>query len=93
MWARRAGRTPRAPSPGSTYGGVDGAVSADGRVAGCYLHGLLHGGDARAAILAPLGAASDGVNQGVRVEAALDELAAVLARALDIDAIARIAGL
>ena len=73
--------------------GPDGAISPDGRVAGCYLHGLFDAPSARAALLAPLGATSDGVDPRARVDAALDEIAASLATCLDIDAIARIAGL
>ena len=74
-------------------GRPDGAVSPDGRVAGTYLHGLFESGTARAALLAPLGVLSAGGDHSARVEAALDDIAAVLARSLDIDAIARIAGL
>jgi adenosylcobyric acid synthase len=71
----------------------DGAVSQDGRVAGTYVHGLFESGEARAALLAPLGVRSAGGDHSARVEAALDDIAAVLASSLDIDAIARIAGL
>jgi len=74
-------------------GRPDGAVSADGRVAGTYVHGLFGHGEARAALLARLGAVAQAGDHRARVEAALDEIAAVLARSLDIDAIARIAGL
>ena len=43
-------------------GRPDGAVSADGRVAGCYLHGLFAGDAFRRAFLARLGAeAGDGI--------------------------------
>ena len=41
-------------------GRPDGAVSADGRVAGCYLHGLFASDDFRRAFLARLGAAPSG---------------------------------
>ncbi len=41
-----------------TATGPQGAVSADGRIAGCYVHGLFQQGTARAAILQSLGAAS-----------------------------------
>lgn len=74
-------------------GRLDGAVSPDGRVAGTYVHGLFGSGPARATILRALGAPSTGEDHAVRVEAALDEIAGVLAGSLDIGAIARIAGL
>lgn len=74
-------------------GASDGAVSADGRVAGAYVHGLFERGAARAALLAPLGVATAPGDHAARVEAALDEIAAMLERSLDIGAIARIAGL
>jgi adenosylcobyric acid synthase len=70
-----------------------GAVSRDGRVAGVYVHGLFDAGEARAALLAGLGAASDGLDQGARVDAALDELAQALDAAFDIPALSAIAGL
>lgn len=73
--------------------GPDGAVCADGRIAGAYVHGLFDKASARAALLAPLGVAADGQDQSARVDAALDEIAQILERSLDIDAIARIAGL
>jgi adenosylcobyric acid synthase len=75
-------------------GGVsDGAVSADGRVVGAYVHGLFERGEARAALLAPLGVAVGPRDHAAKVDAALDEIAAMLEQALDIAAIARIAGL
>jgi adenosylcobyric acid synthase len=74
-------------------GTEEGAVSADGRVAGAYVHGLFDQGQARAALLAELGAASDGLDQTARVDAALDEIAETLGRAFDIPALAAIAGL
>ena len=74
-------------------GASDGAVSADGRVAGAYVHGLFGRGEARAALLAPLGVAVGPGDHAAKVDAALDEIAAMLERALDIAAIARIAGL
>jgi adenosylcobyric acid synthase len=74
-------------------GRPDGAVSPDGRIAGTYVHGLFDGGEARAAILRPLGGLSAGGDHGVRVEAALDEIAGILAGSLDINAIVGMAGL
>jgi adenosylcobyric acid synthase len=74
-------------------GGEEGARSADGRVGGTYVHGLLDHGEARAAILAELGAASSGQHRQAAVEADLDALAAALAEVLDIETLSRIAGL
>lgn len=74
-------------------GGEDGAISADGRVRGCYVHGLFDSGEARAELLAELGAASDRLDQSARVDQALDEIAAALEAAFDIPALAAIAGL
>ncbi len=71
----------------------EGAVSAEGRIAGAYVHGLFDGAQARASLLAELGAASDGLDQIARVDAALDEIAAVLQSSFDIPRLAAIAGL
>lgn len=71
----------------------EGAVSADGRVAGCYVHRLFDAGSARAALLAELGAASAALDHRIAVDRALDEIAAALETHLDIAALARIAGL
>ena len=73
--------------------GPHGAATADGRVAGGYVHGLFADPEFRTHFLAGLGASSNGVAHGEVVEAALDELAGVLATHLDIDALASIAGL
>ncbi|MDP3634924.1 cobyric acid synthase [Phenylobacterium sp.] len=74
-------------------GAPGGAVSADGAIAGAYVHGLFNTGEARAALLAQLGAASQGGDHGAAVDAALDELALALEQAFDIEALAAIAGL
>ncbi|MET0337812.1 MAG: cobyric acid synthase [Caulobacter sp.] len=74
-------------------GAGEGAVSADGRVVGAYVHGLFNSGAARAAILAQLGAASAGADQAAAVDGALDEIARILDRSLDVPALARLAGL
>ncbi len=86
---------PGAARPLLTFddGTTDGAVSPDGRVAGAYVHGLFARGEARAAFLGELGAASDALDQSAAVDAALDAIAARLEAAFDIPAIARIAGL
>jgi adenosylcobyric acid synthase len=72
--------------------GPDGAVSADGRIAGAYLHGLFAAGTARSALLESLGAQSTGADQSAIVDCALDEIADILAASLDVaglEAIAR----
>ena len=74
-------------------GSVEGAVSADGRVMGCYVHRLFDAGPGRAALLAQLGASSRAIDHGVAVDAALDEIAAALETHLDIASLARLAGL
>jgi adenosylcobyric acid synthase len=67
-------------------GRIDGAVSADGRVAGAYVHGLFADDRQRAAFLAPLGAASE-VAYEATVEQTLDRLADHLERHLDCEAL------
>jgi adenosylcobyric acid synthase len=70
-----------------------GAASPDGRIVGGYVHGLFAQASARSALLADLGAASDGIDQSARVDEALDKIADILERSLDIAALERIAGL
>ncbi len=74
-------------------GAEDGAVSPDGLVRGCYVHGLFDRGEARAALLAELGVRSEGVDQALRVDRALDEIAGALEQAFDVPALAALAGL
>ncbi|MDA0220155.1 MAG: cobyric acid synthase [Proteobacteria bacterium] len=72
--------------------GEDGAVSADGRVMGSYLHGLFASDTFRAGFLGRLRAReSSGIAFEAGVEAALDDLAAGLEAALDLDRILEIA--
>jgi adenosylcobyric acid synthase len=66
---------------------AEGAVSADGRVGGCYVHGLFSAASARAALLAACGATAHVGNYSDVVDAALDEIAATLARSLDVAAL------
>jgi len=66
-------------------GTCDGAVSADGRIAGCHVHGLFADPAFRAAYLTTLGARSTGEDHAQRVDRALDEIAAALESALAID--------
>lgn len=71
----------------------EGAISADGRVFGAYVHRLFDSGPARAELLAGLGAASTALDHRLQVDLALDEIAAVLETHLDVAALARLAGL
>jgi adenosylcobyric acid synthase len=63
----------------------DGALSADGRIAGCHLHGIFAGDDFRRAFLARLGGAGDArLDYDQRIEATLDALAGHLEASLDV---------
>lgn len=69
----------------------DGAISADGRVMGTYLHGLFADDAFRAAYLQRLGVTSQpGYEAGV--DQALDDLADHLEQYLDVDALLAVAG-
>jgi len=67
--------------------GGDGCVSRDGRVAGCYLHGLFASDLFRTAFLKRLGADSGEVAYEQQIEATLDALADHLERSLDLPAL------
>lgn len=67
-------------------GRTEGAVSADGRVMGCYIHGLFAGDAFRGAFLAALGASS-ALLYDAGVDAALEALAGHLEQNLDLDAL------
>lgn len=71
-------------------GRTDGAVSADGRVMGTYLHGLFASDAFRKVFLERLGVRASVAYQ-TRVEAALDGLADHLADHLDVDGLLAIA--
>lgn len=74
--------------PFAMIGGVaEGAVSADGRVTGTYLHGLFADDRQRAAWLARLGGEASGFDYEAGVEEVLDRLAAHMERHLDLDAL------
>jgi adenosylcobyric acid synthase len=72
-------------------GRSDGAVSADGRVIGSYVHGALASTALRAALLARLGVGSAGADHAAAVDGALDAIAAQLEAHLDVDALLRLA--
>jgi adenosylcobyric acid synthase len=84
------GRTtgPDTLRPSAVINGVDdGAISADGKVSGTYLHGLFSADAFRAKFLENLGVKGGGVDYRAEVERALDEVAAELETHLDCDAI------
>jgi adenosylcobyric acid synthase len=72
-------------------GAPDGAVSADGRVMGTYIHGLFADDRQRAAWLARLGAGEARVAYEAQVEDTLDRLAAHLAECIDLDRVLALA--
>ena len=76
-----------ARAPFSVGGFANGAASADGRVWGCYVHGLFDNDAWRRDVLARLGArAGDGAFRD-RTEAALNDIAAAMERHLDVAAL------
>ena len=66
-------------------GRTDGAVSADGRVAGCYVHGLFDHDQQRAAWLERLGGSAAPRDHAAGVEDVLDRLAAHVELHIDVD--------
>ena len=68
-------------------GHKDGAISADGRVMGSYLHGLFQEDGFRTAFFAGLGAEISAVGYRAQIGAVLDDLAQHLETHLDVDAI------
>ena len=68
-----------------------GASSADGRIKGCYLHGLFTSDRFRAAYIAELGGTGATTSYDATVEATLDQLAAHLETHLDMDTLLSLA--
>jgi len=66
-------------------GRTEGARSANGNIAGTYVHGLMQNNAYRRSFLATLGQATSNFNYTASVEGALNELASELENALDID--------
>ncbi len=66
-------------------GSPEGAISADGRVIGTYVHGLFADDRQRAAWLARFAAGGARIAYEAQVEETLDRLAAHLARHIDLD--------
>jgi adenosylcobyric acid synthase len=72
-------------------GTPDGAVSADGRVMGTYIHGLFADDRQRAAWLKRLEAGEAMISYEAQVEETLDRLAAHLAECVDLDRVLKLA--
>jgi adenosylcobyric acid synthase len=72
-------------------GAPEGAISADGRVQGSYLHGLFSSDAFRSAYLARLGVNASNEGYRGRVEGALDALAAHIERHLDVEGLLALA--
>ena len=79
------GRTRASQSPLLDLGGgrTDGAVDATGRIAGCYIHGLLADDRQRRHWLARIGAASSDLDYEAGIDATLYALAENLERHVD----------
>ena len=71
----------------ASAGHQDGAISADGRVMGSYLHGLFQEDGFRTAFFAGLGAEISTGGYRAQIGAVLDDLAQHLEMHLDVDAI------
>jgi adenosylcobyric acid synthase len=72
-------------------GKPEGAISADGRVQGSYMHGLFGSDEFRAAFLARLGIAASNERYREKVESALDALADHIEQHLDVEGLLALA--
>jgi adenosylcobyric acid synthase len=72
-------------------GVAEGAISADGRVHGSYLHGLFTSDGFRRAFLTRLGVSASNESYSAKIESALDELAEHLEKHLDVEGILALA--
>lgn len=68
-------------------GRPEGAVRADGRIMGSYVHGVLASADIRRALLARLGAIGGARDYDATVNMALDRIAEDLERHVEVDAL------
>ena len=76
----------------SLDGRGEGATSTNGRIMGCYLHGLFAADDFRAAFLGNIGKPVTTHNYAAGVEDTLDALAIHLETHMDLDQLLRLAG-
>jgi adenosylcobyric acid synthase len=83
--------TTTGPDRAHPFRGDEGAVSADGRVIGTYLHGMLASDEIRADLLKRWGGVASDYRHEAAIEAALDGLAAHLEAHIDIDALFKLA--
>jgi adenosylcobyric acid synthase len=74
-----------ARAPVTIDGRPDGAMSADGKVMGTYLHGLFSSDSYRAGLLSSFGLTGERTSYAASVDAALDDVAAELEAVLDRD--------
>jgi len=72
-------------------GRTDGALSAEGRIAGTYLHGFFNDDRQRAAWIERLGGSASEFSHDAQVEAALDALAEHLETHVEIDRLLKLA--
>jgi adenosylcobyric acid synthase len=72
-------------------GSPEGAISADGRVIGTYIHGLFADNRQRAAWLERFAAGTTAIHYEASVERTLDALAGHLAAHLDLDRLLKLA--
>ncbi|MBT6121931.1 MAG: cobyric acid synthase CobQ, partial [Candidatus Puniceispirillum sp.] len=74
-------------------GRPEGAISPSGLVAGSYVHGIFSSNEFRTSFMRQLGGTESQINYNDLVDEILDKLAAHIATHLDMDKIAKIAGL
>ena len=73
-------------------GKPEGAASPDGRIQGCYLHGLFSSDAFRRAFLEKLGGKGSLSDYGAAVETTLDDLAGHLEAHIDLGSLEKVAG-
>ncbi len=71
---------------------TEGAASPDGRVRGCYLHGIFSSDGFRSSFLSELGGEGSGICHDSMTDTTLEELAVHLERHMDIDTLLNLTG-